>query len=50
LKKIDKPNLDKPEKIRSKVKVQRSKVKVKNIDASIEKMFLIDCVGIVLKN
>jgi hypothetical protein len=33
-----KPNLDKLEKIKSKVKVQRSKVKVHTIDASIKKI------------
>ncbi len=33
-----KPNLDKPEKIKSKVKVQRSKVKVNTIDTGINKL------------
>ena len=44
------PNLDKPEKIKSKVKVQRSKVNVKTIDANIKKCVRFDFVRIVLEN
>ena len=47
---IAKTNLDKPEKIKSKVKVQRSKVKVKAFMQALTNSVRIDCVRMVLKN